>query len=239
MNDTIKEGVFNEKSIELLPAYFILAEGNICMGGNKLKKAEEFLIAAYWNLLKFTSDENEKGANSEYDDALVSDLELKRYDANLKITFGRLFTARQGGTSTKDALKNLTEGIYKQCSMDGPESPYLCSSYYYLGELYKKEGNVAGARAIYKKICEIWVKFILNEDFEEVQGYNNYSMNLKEIYYLEGEQHLRNMLMFFEMQFGLQDTVTAEAQYAYGLVALKTGNGLGALEAMHQAHRTL
>jgi hypothetical protein len=28
------------------------------LGGGKLKKAEEFLIAAYWNLLKFTSDEN-------------------------------------------------------------------------------------------------------------------------------------------------------------------------------------
>jgi len=79
MNDQIKEGVFNEKSIELLPAYFMLAEANICMGGNRLKKAEEFLIAAYWNLLKFTSDENEKGANSEYEDALVSDSELKRY----------------------------------------------------------------------------------------------------------------------------------------------------------------
>lgn len=79
MNDQIKEGVFNEKSIELLPAYFMLAEANICMGGNRLKKAEEFLIAAFWNLLKFTSDENEKGANSEYEDALVSDSELKRY----------------------------------------------------------------------------------------------------------------------------------------------------------------
>jgi hypothetical protein len=37
--------------------------------------------------------------------------------------------------------------------------------------------------------------------------------------------------------------VTAEAQYAYGLVAYKisaqTGNGLGALEALQQAHRTL
>ena len=52
MNLTIKQKVFNEKSIELLPAYFILAEANIGMGGAKLKKAEEFLIAANWNLLK-------------------------------------------------------------------------------------------------------------------------------------------------------------------------------------------
>jgi tetratricopeptide (TPR) repeat protein len=154
----------------------------------------------------------------------------------LKVTFGRLFLARQGGSSNKDALKNLTEGIYKQCEMDGPESPKLCSSYFYLGEYYKKENMVDQARAVYKKICEIWVKFILNEDFEDVQGYGNYQMNLPDVIYMEGEQHLRNMLLFFEMQFGVQDTVTAEAQYAYGLVAYKisaqTGNGLGALEAL-------
>ena len=54
----------------------MLAEANICMGGNRLKKAEEYLIAAFWNLLKFTSDENDKGANSEYEDALVSTSEL-------------------------------------------------------------------------------------------------------------------------------------------------------------------
>jgi len=151
--------------------------------------------------------------------------------------------ARAGGSSNKEALNSLTDGIYKQCEMDGPESPYLCASYFYLGEYYKKEGNVAATRAVFKKICENWVKFILNEDFEDVQGYANYSMNLKDIYYMEGEQHLRNMLIFFEMQFGLHDTVTAEAQYAYGLVAYKisaqTGNGLGALEALQQAHRTL
>lgn len=235
--------MFNEKSIELLPAYFMLAEANICMGGNRLKKAEEFLIAAFWNLLKYTSDENDKGANSEYEDALVSESELKRYQANLKVTFGRLFLARQGGSSNKDALKNLTEGIYKQCEMDGPESPKLCSSYFYLGEYYKKEGNVAGARAVYKKICEIWVKFILNEDFEDVQGYTNYNMDLQDVVYMEGEQHLREMLMFFEMQFGVHDTVTAEAQYAFGLIAYKisaiTGNGMQALEALRQAHNTL
>lgn len=53
MTVTIKNGVFTDGSVELLPAYFVLAEANICLGGNRLKKAEEFLIAAYWNKLKF------------------------------------------------------------------------------------------------------------------------------------------------------------------------------------------
>lgn len=65
-----------EDSIELLPAYFVLAEANICHGGTRLKKAEEFLIAAYWNLLKYTSEENEKGGNGG-DDALVSKKEIE------------------------------------------------------------------------------------------------------------------------------------------------------------------
>ena len=71
MHGKIKEKIFMEDSIELLPAYFVLAEANICLGGPRLKKAEEFLIAAYWNLLKYSGDDNEKsGANA--DDSLVT-----------------------------------------------------------------------------------------------------------------------------------------------------------------------
>ena len=91
MTGTIKNKVFVEDSIELLPAYFVLAEANICLGGTRLKKAEEFLIAAYWNLLKFTSEDDEKGGNS--DDSLVSKKELEQYRACLHKTFGRLFLA--------------------------------------------------------------------------------------------------------------------------------------------------
>jgi hypothetical protein len=48
-----------------LPAYFILAEANVCMGGARLKKAEELLIAAYWNLLKKTSNESNGSPQDE------------------------------------------------------------------------------------------------------------------------------------------------------------------------------
>jgi hypothetical protein len=75
MHGKIKEKIFMEDSIELLPAYFVLAEANICLGGPRLKKAEEFLIAAYWNQIKYTGDENEKsGANA--DDSLITPQEL-------------------------------------------------------------------------------------------------------------------------------------------------------------------
>lgn len=74
MTMSIKNKIFIEDSIELLPAYFVLAEANICLGGARLKKAEEFLIAAYWNLLKFTSEENEKGGS---ENSLVSKKEIQ------------------------------------------------------------------------------------------------------------------------------------------------------------------
>ena len=50
----LKEHLGGESSILLIPGYVILAEANII--DNKLKKAEEFLIAAYWNFLKFKKD---------------------------------------------------------------------------------------------------------------------------------------------------------------------------------------
>lgn len=91
MLGTIKGKVFMEDSIELLPAYFVLAEANINLGGVRLKKAEEFLIAAYWNLLKHTSEENEKGGNN--DNSLVTTKEIEQYRACLHKTFGKLFLA--------------------------------------------------------------------------------------------------------------------------------------------------
>lgn len=50
----LKESLGGESSILLIPGYVILAEANIIE--NKLKKAEEFLIAAYWNFLKFKKE---------------------------------------------------------------------------------------------------------------------------------------------------------------------------------------
>ena len=133
MTEMINTRIFYQNSIELLPAYFILAEANIGLGGARLKKAEEFLIAAYWNLLKTTQDEGGKGSGGGNEDALVDDKELERYRANLHKTFGRLFMAQNRPKAAEQALNELTQGIYLECTEHGPESIYLCSSYYYMG----------------------------------------------------------------------------------------------------------
>lgn len=110
MSLTIKQKIFNEKSMELLPAYFILAEANIGMGGAKLKKAEEFLIAANWNLLKSGQSGGDDGRSG--DDNQITREELDRYTASLNITFGRLFMAQNRPNGHEKALEKLTRGIY-------------------------------------------------------------------------------------------------------------------------------
>ena len=97
-------GDFDEAAVELLPAYFIMAEANVIMGGDRLKKAEQLLIAAYWNLLKHTSDDNKAAGEDS-----ANDKEISRYRANLHKTFGRLFTAQD---RLKDAIKEISQGIY-------------------------------------------------------------------------------------------------------------------------------
>lgn len=47
----LKEDLGGESSLVLLPSYFIMAEAHIASG--KLKKAEEVLIAAYYNFSKY------------------------------------------------------------------------------------------------------------------------------------------------------------------------------------------
>ena len=141
----------------------MLAEANICHGGSRLKKAEEFLIAAYWNLLKYTSEENEKGAGGS-DDTLVTKQEIEQYRACINKMFGRLFLAQNRPETHKKALEELSQGIFLECKEHGPESIFLCSSYYYMGELFRKEDSIQKARSFFSKIVSIWKKFIMEKD---------------------------------------------------------------------------
>jgi len=95
----------------------------------------------------------------------------------------------------------------------------MCSSYYYMGDLFRKQGEIQKAKAFFSKIIQIWQKFIIENDFSRQSNQNE----IDEIHYLEAEQHLREMLIFFEMEFGQHHTVTAECHFAYGLVSLKIG----------------
>ena len=50
------------------------------------------------------------------------------------------------------ALDKLSNAIYLESQFYGPESIYLCSSYFYMGEVFKKEGQVQQAKNFYQKM---------------------------------------------------------------------------------------
>lgn len=112
----------------------------------------------------------------------------------------------------------------------------MCSPYYYMGELFRRNGDNPNpkAKAFFQKIVQIWKSFILQNDFDPMQEYN-YSC-IESIHYEEAEQHLSKMLIFFEMDLGQNHPATAECQFTYGLVSLKTGNLGQAYDAIKTAH---
>ena len=220
------KGDFDEAAVELLPAYFILAEANVIMGGVKLKKAEQLLIAAYWNLLKYTSDDNKA---SGMDGA--SNSEVSRYRASLHKTFGRLFTAQD---RLDDAIKELCQGIYLECMEYGPEGIQLCSSYYYLASIFLKLGKKEETKNFYQKIVEIWKKHILEQDIDEEEDMREY-----QIYFEEAKEHLKNILGFFEVEYGPEHSLTAECDVSFALVMLRTENVEIAFEFIEKAYYIL
>lgn len=124
----IQMKVFAENALELLPAYFILAEANIGMGGSRLKKAEEFLIAAKWNLLKSKND-NKEDKSRIGDESLLDANEITRFEAMLNRMFGKLFMAN----GNPKAIDELALGIYRDSEEFGPEHIELSSSYFNMG----------------------------------------------------------------------------------------------------------
>ncbi len=124
---------------------------------------------------------------------MVSDDELELYRASLHKAFGRLFTAQQRYV---DAIKELSEGIYLECKQFGPETVQLCSSYFYLGSIFNKQEKKEECKSFYQKIIEIWKKHIMSELEDEADPETD------EIYFDEAKEHLKNILLFFEVELG-------------------------------------
>lgn len=225
------KGDFDEAAVELLPAYFILAEANVIMGGHRLKKAEQLLIAAYWNLLKHTSDDNKAAALG----GGSSEREVSKYRASLHKTFGRLFTAQD---RLDDAIKELSQGIYLEWLEYGPESIQLCSSYYYLANIFYKLGKKEETKSFYQKIVEIWKKHILENEVNEEEMPRESQIH-EELYYEEAKDHLKNILGFFEVEYGPQHSLTAECDVSFALVMYRTGNDVIAVEYLEKAYYIL
>ena len=47
------------------------------------------------------------------------------------------------------ALEKLTRGVYMMCQEHGPESIYLCPSYFYMGQLFQQGRQQVNAKAFF------------------------------------------------------------------------------------------
>jgi tetratricopeptide (TPR) repeat protein len=220
----IQMKVFAENALELLPAYFILAEANIGMGGSRLKKAEEFLIAAKWNLLKSKND-NKEDKSRIGDESLLDANEITRFEAMLNRMFGKLFMAN----GNPKAIDELALGIYRDSEEFGPEHIELSSSYFNMGQLFYQKDEPDKAKAFYLKICDIWKKYVLNP--ENTEEDENTALLIDEAY-----KHLHEVNAFLERNSDENSTSTADCTFALALVSYRCGKRDEALDLMERSY---
>ena len=188
------------------------------MGGAKLKKAEEFLIGANWNLLKSGPEGGDDGRAGN-EDSLVTKEERERYSAQLDITFGRLFMAQNRPSAHEKALEKLTRGIYRECKEHGPESIYLCRSYFFMGQLFQQSRQMVNAKAFFTKIIQIWREYIINNDLTITAEYSQLEIPI--ILYKEAEKHLNFIHNWYRDELGNFDNACAECLFTLSLVCYK------------------
>jgi hypothetical protein len=137
-----------------MPIYFILADGNLDLGRNK--KAEEYLVAAHWNLLKhLPSAVDTNKPDEDQDEETVKQLESFR--SNLHKSFGRLFMELG---RFHEALREVTSNIFLESKVKGPEHYSLAQSYNLMGQIFEKQSRPEEAMGFSLQVTLIWKKFI-------------------------------------------------------------------------------
>ena len=111
------------------PAYYIL--GECCLEMGQSHKAQDFLVAAYWNSVRKGNEKKEITGEEQGVDAGSTE---SHHNKTLRHrAFTKLF-AKQG--KFDKAISELSSSIYLMSITHGPESPLLVSAYQEMGDLY-------------------------------------------------------------------------------------------------------
>lgn len=137
-----------------MPIYFVLAEGNLELG--RKKKAEEYLVAAHWNLLKHLPSAVDTNKPDETQDEETQQL-LDNFKSRLHKSFGRLF---KDLGRFQEALREVTSNIFLESKVKGPEHYSLAQSYNLMGQIFENQTKPEEAMSFSLQVTLIWKKFI-------------------------------------------------------------------------------
>ncbi|XP_029085386.1 zinc finger MYND domain-containing protein 12 isoform X1 [Monodon monoceros] len=125
-------------SVELVPAYLLLAEASLGLG--RIVQAEEYLSQAQWTVLK----------SAECCHATHSLLHRN---------LGLLYMAKE---NYEEARYHLANDIYFASCAFGTEHIRTSGGYFYLANIFYGLKNLELADTLYTKVSEIWNKYLNN-----------------------------------------------------------------------------
>ncbi|XP_053173910.1 zinc finger MYND domain-containing protein 12 [Scomber japonicus] len=124
--------VHGPSTVQLVPAYLLLADANMGMGN--LALVAELLSQAEWAVLK----------SPECGHAVHHKLHR---------SLGRLHTATG---NLEEALLNFANDIYFASEEYGLESTLTCRGYFLMAEVFAKQGKMPVARSLYSEVAQTW-----------------------------------------------------------------------------------
>ncbi|KAE8593097.1 hypothetical protein XENTR_v10018978 [Xenopus tropicalis] len=124
--------VFGLATVELVPAYLILAEANIGLG--HLPQAEEYLSQAYWTVLKTTDCSN----------AIRSKLHRN---------LGLLYSAKG---EFEESLRHFSNDVYFASETAGTNHMSVTGGYFHMANIFFRQNKMDIADSLYTEVTDIW-----------------------------------------------------------------------------------
>uniref|UniRef100_UPI0037E7BFB2 zinc finger MYND domain-containing protein 12 n=1 Tax=Semicossyphus pulcher TaxID=241346 RepID=UPI0037E7BFB2 len=141
--------VHGPSSVQLVPAYLLLAEAN--MGVGNLTLVAELLSQAEWAVLR-----SPECGNEVYH--------------QLHRSLGRLHAATG---NLEVALVNFANDIYYASDVYGVDSTVTCRGFFLMADVFAKQGKTPVARSLYSEVAQTWhshLTKLLKTHFQYVQN---------------------------------------------------------------------
>ncbi|XP_027254914.1 zinc finger MYND domain-containing protein 12 isoform X3 [Cricetulus griseus] len=133
--------VYGLNSVELVPAYLLLAEASLGLG--RIVQAEEYLSQARWTVLKSTDCSNAT-------------------HSLLHRNLGLLYMAKE---NFEEARYHLANDIYFASCAFGTDDIRTSGGYFHLANIFYALSKMGLADTLYTKVSEIWFTY-LNDHYQ-------------------------------------------------------------------------